>query len=157
MTAAEGGDAEAQVRLGLLHLRDEDPASAAIWIQRAADAGRADAQFVLGWMHHRGIGVARDDDTARAWLAAAAASGSAMARTGLAISYVRDDDEELQEEGVAWLRLAASQGFAHAQYDLAMVLLEGRSSAPGPTRSDGHEPPRTRVGRKRSVDWRSHE
>ena len=49
-----------------------------------------------------------------------------MARTGLAISYVRDDDEELQEEGVAWLRRAASQGFAHAQYDLAMVLLEGR-------------------------------
>ena len=70
--------------------------------------------------------MARDDDTARAWLTAAAASGSAMARTGLAISYVRGDDEELQEEGVAWLRLAASQGFAHAQYDLAMVLLEGR-------------------------------
>lgn len=84
---AEGGDAKAQVRLGLMYREGRgvgrDPATAFGWLLRAARAGRADAQYLVGTMYQRGEGTRRDNEAGRAWLRRAAAQGNAKAVAAL--------------------------------------------------------------------------
>ncbi len=58
----------------------QDPAEAALWFQRAAEAGLAEAQYTMGRMRHLGVVLVRDDRRALAWYRRAAAQGHPKAK-----------------------------------------------------------------------------
>ena len=60
--AAEQGDKESRVN----RVR---------WYCKAAEQGRADAQYNLGFMYDNGVGVPEDDIQAYAWISLASAQG----------------------------------------------------------------------------------
>jgi TPR repeat protein len=72
---AEGGDAAAAYRLGLMYRNGiavaQDKGRAAYWIAVAADGRVAPAMFTLSNMLGEGEGVALDKAAARRWLEAA--------------------------------------------------------------------------------------
>ena len=60
-TRANGGDAEAQVTLGVMHAEGrgvpQDAVEAVAWYGKAAEQGLAEAQYNLGVMYAEGRGV----------------------------------------------------------------------------------------------------
>lgn len=92
-----------------------DPVKAATWLRRAAEAGHARAQYLLGLELSRGWGVAQDDATAQRWFSRAADQAYAPACFHL-----------------AWL-LHKGEGVAHdearAQRLMAQAAGLGMSSA----------------------------
>ena len=58
--AAASGDATAQFVVALRYLKGDNAAEAVRWLERAASAGLAPAQYRLGAMYERGQGVAKD-------------------------------------------------------------------------------------------------
>jgi Sel1 repeat len=93
---AEGGDAEAQYKLGMVyhngrgkdHPRDYDQAMK--WLRMAADQGNVLAEDWVGTMYYRGEGVPQD--------------------------YL---------EAVKWYRMAAEKGNGHAQWQLVDMYQKG--------------------------------
>lgn len=87
-SAAEAGDANAQVAYGMLLARGAgvalDDAAAAEWFGKAADAGNGAGQYNLGLLYLSGRGVAADETRARALLGQAAMNGVPAARAKLA-------------------------------------------------------------------------
>ena len=65
----------------------KDAAEAVRWYRKAAEQGRADAQFNLGNMYSAGRGVLKDDAEAVRWYRKAAEQGAADAQFNLGISY----------------------------------------------------------------------
>ena len=59
-----------------------DPATAAAYYARAADAGHGGACRRLSLLHFKGLGVPRDERKAAAYFARAQAAGAAEAATG---------------------------------------------------------------------------
>ncbi len=76
---AEGGDAQAQYRLGMMYDFgqgvNKDPAESARWLRLAAVQGHADAQFALGMKYDVGIGVPWSPAEAHWWVRQAAYQG----------------------------------------------------------------------------------
>jgi hypothetical protein len=108
--AANHGLAEAQFYLAGLHQRREDPTSAQKafrWMQAAANQGHLAAQNSVGLMYQQGVGVARDNSQAEAWLLRAASADLASAQYHLSRYYA---DGGQQAEALAWLRKAAANG-----------------------------------------------
>ena len=60
-----------------------DDRVAVSWFRKAADQGFAEAQYRLGDMYGRGIGVAKSDAEAKRWFTLAAAQGHERARKAL--------------------------------------------------------------------------
>ena len=54
------------------------------WFRLAADQGFSAAQYNVGALYADGLGVPRDDATARLWMTKAAASGAGGAKAWLA-------------------------------------------------------------------------
>ena len=84
--AAEQGNADAQLNLGMLYYTGlgvrQDYAEAVKWFRGAAEQGEADAQVSLGLMYQAGQGVPKDYVQAHMWFTLAAARGSENARKG---------------------------------------------------------------------------
>lgn len=83
--AAAAGDADAQYRLGLRHLRGEgvrqDGFAALGWLRRAAESGDVRAQLALGRLYLSGYDtVGQDLGESDRWLTAAAAQGDLEAK-----------------------------------------------------------------------------
>ena len=108
--AADKGHADAQYKLGLLHLReglpkeDLDEARAAGWFEKAATQKHADAQFELALLHLRNPPSNPFDEFDGQWLTVVfqQALGSNAQRT----NHVQSDSVK----GMAWLRAAAENG-----------------------------------------------
>ena len=80
-------------------------------------------------MYFSGRGVAKDDEAARVWLRTAASRENALAEIGLALACMRRSTQIHDESSVQaalWMRMAAEQGLAAAQYDLGLMYLRGR-------------------------------
>ena len=81
--AAEQGDAEAQLRLGVMYANGEgvlkDPAEAIRWYRLAAEQGHASAQYNLGVMYANGQGGPQDFLLAHMWFNIAGSNGSVEA------------------------------------------------------------------------------
>jgi TPR repeat protein len=128
----------------------------------AADKGQPEAQYDLGLLYAKGLGVQRDLQVAQQWYEAAATQGNAQAEYSLGQMYAQgwgipanqastlrwmemangsngdnqDDPGWLAIEGYGtatdftkaayWYRLAADQGHAEAQYDLARLYSDGK-------------------------------
>ena len=111
---AEGGDAEAQARLGYAYYAGlrvtQDYAEASKWYGLAAEQGNATAQVGLGVMYEKGEGVTQDHAEASKWYRLAAEQGDAFGQLFLGGMY-RDGMGVPQDYVVAhtWLNLAAAR------------------------------------------------
>ncbi|SKB08720.1 TPR repeat [Prosthecobacter debontii] len=123
--AAEGGHAEAQVKMSRLyqsgHRVPKDNAQAAKWARKAAEQGHADGQHNLALAYFFGYGVPQDAALAVQWEQKAAVQGLVAAQYSLGLHYRNGLGVSKDAEAAArWLRKAAEQGHVDAQLMLAI-------------------------------------
>jgi TPR repeat protein len=122
--AAGGGDVECQSVLGgVLLAWDQDPAAAAVWFRRAAEAGHNEARRTLGYLYVEGAGVAKDLTAAEALFRAAADAGDAIAAHNLGVFLLEEVPGDVAE-AQRRLRVAAEGGVAEAAARLGDVYSE---------------------------------
>ena len=101
-----------------------NPGLALRWVQLAADAGHAKAQWNLGGMYVTGAGgLQQDIKQAFVWCHRSADQGFVPAQATLGVLY------ELigkYDKSVHWLRQAADAGDPEAQFNLAMMYRSGK-------------------------------
>ncbi|MFQ5974110.1 MAG: tetratricopeptide repeat protein, partial [Alphaproteobacteria bacterium] len=103
------------------------------WYARAAEAGSARAQYLLGVKYETGVDVDRDLDKALAWYRKAAEQDYAEAQFKLGVMHEqgRGMPQDLAA-AVSWYLAAARNGLPAAQYNLGVALLNGSGVAPDP-------------------------
>ena len=117
---AEGGDASAQSRLGLMYADGigvpRDDAAAVTWYRKAAEQGDAAAQMNLGKIYAQGQGVDRDDTEALKWFRQAAEQGDAGAQHHLGLMYANGEGTQQNDvDAYIWLSIALNSGHPFAQ------------------------------------------
>jgi TPR repeat protein len=133
-TAAEGGDAEAQVYYGRAWengIGVESTFSQAVkWYRRAAEQGNADGQRLLGHMYEKGWGTRQDDAEAAKWYRKSAEQGNARAQVKLGELYANGSGLAKDvTEAVNWYRKSAEQGNADGQFHLGEMYANGSGVA----------------------------
>lgn len=127
---ARAGNAQAQLRMGLLHYHGhgvrENDAQALSWFEQAARQGLAEAQFHLGNMYAYGLadpgGGADPARLAAQWYFEAARQGHAEAQYSLGILFLTGTGlVQDTTEATRWIERAAKQGHADAS-----AYLQGR-------------------------------
>lgn len=131
---AESGFVFAQLQMGRAlyhgHTEEEDKqqenAQAALWFQRAAEQGDAEAQYLLGRLHYE-TGKEPDSlQTAVQWFEKSAAFGNLEAMCRLGEFYERGQgvpkDAAISAE---WYRKAANSGSPYGLYKLAFFYEKG--------------------------------
>ena len=113
--AAEQGDAEAQLNLGVMYAHGvgapENKAEAVRWFRLAAEQGDVKAQFNLGVMYDNGDGIPEDDAEAVRWYRLAAEQGDVNAQLNLGFMYAKGDGvPEDFVQAYAWFSIAAANG-----------------------------------------------
>ncbi|HEX3431586.1 MAG TPA: hypothetical protein VHT03_11930 [Rhizomicrobium sp.] len=123
---ANGGNAQAQLFIGLSELAKEHSTAAAKWLERSAIQGVPVAEYHLATLYASGRGVAADKGKAFRWYLAAAQAGNRKAMSNLAVAYAQGDGtpKNPQEAG-RWFLKAAQLGLADAQFDLAILYERG--------------------------------
>lgn len=128
LAAALGGDADAQLALAATYEGLEALEDAARWYRKAADQGKADAQFKMGFFHTvGGGGLAKDLAEAARWYEKAVAQNQPGALYNLAVCYekglgvARDDSRALS----LYLK-AAALGDTYAQKAVGVIHQKGR-------------------------------
>lgn len=91
-----------------------------------AEQGHAEAQYHLGTMYGKGLGVACDERQAAVWYLKSADQGYAPAQYNLGVSYAKGSGimQNLPEASY-WYTQAAKQGHAAAQNNLAELFTNG--------------------------------
>jgi localization factor PodJL len=129
--ALSRNDPAAAYEMGARHAegRDgvrQDLQEAARWLERAASAGFAPAQFRLAGLNEKGEGLKKDLQAARRLYIAAASKGHAKAMHNLAVLYAEGIDGKPDYRVAAqWFRKAAAFGIADSQYNLAILYARG--------------------------------
>lgn len=110
-----------------LYRRHQDADAYALYL-KAAEAGYAPAQTMVGLMLKYGDGVAKDIVAAQVWLLKSAEQGVAEAQNEYAIMiyYGHDGIEAEPDKAVPWFRKAADQGNTNAQTMLAEAYYFGK-------------------------------
>jgi uncharacterized protein len=91
-----------------------------------ADAGKPLAQYRLGVMYDKGLGVPKDPAEALTWYRKAADQGVAAARYSLGSIYATSQGvSQDYVKAMTWFRAAADQGFAAAQYGVGYMYFKG--------------------------------
>lgn len=118
---AEGGDAAAQLYLGLMYIHGrgviKSQAQGLRWYQTAAEQGNAKAQFRLGQLYlWGGGGTPRDVPKAVRWFESAARQGLAVAQFYLGAQYAYGPDE-IKDTVTAhmWSNIASANGSQAAE------------------------------------------
>lgn len=138
---ADGGDSEAQFRLGLLY-RDgrgveADSGEAARWLELAGGSGHAQASYMLADMFAAGVGVEEDPHQAFEWYFISAEQGDPRAQLQTGILYL--DGEITNSDWVQaylWFSRAAeglpagdSRGLAETARDRTFEALSAEERA----------------------------
>ncbi|MBF0500996.1 MAG: sel1 repeat family protein [Candidatus Riflebacteria bacterium] len=111
-------------------LAEQGNADALRRLIRLAELGEADAQFSLGNMYFRGLGVQKDDKEAVKWWRKAAEQRDAQAQLYLgSMYYYGNGVQKNLEEAAKWTRKAAEQGNSSAQGILASMYNLGEGVA----------------------------
>jgi len=98
------------------------------WYFNAAEAGNAQAQFLLGLKYETGTDVSRDIAEAASWYEKAARQGNPEAQFKLATFLERGHGREADPAAAAqWYERAARNGLAPAQYNLGVLRLNTAS------------------------------
>lgn len=127
ITQAEGGDAQAQLRVGAAYDRGQgaprDADAAIKWYRKAAEQGLAEAQNSLGSLLQAG----KRYEDARPWFEKAAAQGHAQATNNLAYLFdlglgVPQD----RRQGLLLYTRAADLGWAEAMWNIANLYGSGQ-------------------------------
>lgn len=96
-----------------------------------AEAGDANAQYMMAAIYDRGTGIATGSDEQQAlyWYRQAAAKDQAQAQYQLGLKYGqgRGVAKDSRQE-IFWYRKAAEQGNADAQYNLSVMLGNGQGA-----------------------------
>lgn len=92
-----------------------------------AEQGKTDAQYNLGLMHYRGLGVPQDLKVALKWFTLAAEQGNYVhAQYNLGLMYYNGRGvSEDHKTALKWHTLAAKQGHATAQFIIGVMHEEG--------------------------------
>jgi len=129
-SAAERGNAEAQLKLGSLYFSGIgvpfNQAEAVKWFLKAAEQGDSEAHCRLAYCYFNGNGVPEDRTEAMRRYHIAAELGNVNAQWRLGAYYLNGIEVPKDaEEAVKWFRKAAEQDYYHAQYLLGRCYFEG--------------------------------
>ena len=131
LAEARGGGVVAERNLGVMYDRGvgvpRDPATAAEWLQKAAESGSRDAAYQLGAMYETGRGVEKDDSRALTWYRKAALLGDreSQVKVGKAYEEGRGVATDMGE-ALTWYRKAAGQGDSWAQNYIGFLYGNGK-------------------------------
>jgi uncharacterized protein len=133
-TLAQRGDSEAQFELGAEFANrgnKTDYAEAAQWYLKAAEQSHARAQFNLGIMYLKGLGVPRDKRLSQMWMSRAAELGDAgaqyefgMRQHRLSLDEKSESALELKIDAYKWLLLAAAQDYSGSETGCDYVSMD---------------------------------
>jgi hypothetical protein len=132
LKAAEQGDAEAQLAVGLTYFENKgtpaDINEAVRWMELSAQQGYLPAECCLAELIGKGSGYPLDSAKAQFYWRKAAEKGFAEAqfRTAQACEGKHLATEQDYQEAVKWYRLAAEQGHIRAQAELGSALMQGQ-------------------------------
>lgn len=120
--ATHAQDTEGDLTRGIAAFQDRDYASALRWLEPVANAGEAQAQFILGFMHQNGRGVPADAEKGVALLRQSAEQGYAYAQFSLASSnrFAIGVEQDLLTAH-RWLLLSERNGYDPAR-QIRMVI-----------------------------------
>ena len=114
------------VRFADGHVVPTNNGEAARWFDVAAKKGLAPAQFRLGALYEKGVGVRKDLATARDLYRSAAEKGHGKAMHNLAVLYAEGVNGKADYHAAAqWFRKAADRGVTDSQYNLAVLYARG--------------------------------
>jgi TPR repeat protein len=123
---ANSGDAEAELIVGLKYMNGGSDTSAAQWLERAANGHEAVAQYTLGSLYERGIGVGKNPAEAVKWYQQAADQGNRKAMYRLGIAYAQGTGVDIDySKSAEWFEKAANAGLVDAQFNLAVLYERG--------------------------------
>ena len=135
LIAKNQGDHRGELGLGVMYAEGrgevQDYSEASQWLQPAADAGLAEAQFQLGLIAETGgSGVLQDRRRSFDLYSKAAAQGHVMAAYRLGIAYrygrgVRVDEKE----AMRWFSVAADKSNSEAMTQIGILYAQGRGVA----------------------------
>jgi len=123
-SAAEQGDAEAQLELGIWGVGDEE---AMMWLRKSADQGNTRAYCLLAGRYNNGErGVPEDKAEAARLYRIAAELGDCEGQWKLGVCYLKGNGVPQDEtEAVKWFRKSAEQDYYWAQYLVGRCYFEG--------------------------------
>ena len=95
--------------------------------KNAAASGDAEAQFDLGYLYARGMGMRQNHFQALRWFRKSAEQGLARAQNHLGLAYIeaRGGIPRNYKEAAGWFRKSAEQGDAEGAYLLAGLYSKG--------------------------------
>jgi localization factor PodJL len=131
VAAATANNPAAEYELGVRYAEGRGVApnlpEAVRWLERAANAGFAPAQFRLASMNEKGDGgLKKNLQTARRLYLAAANQGHAKSMHNLAVLHAEGVDGKPDYKVAAfWFRKAAGHGVTDSQYNLAILYARG--------------------------------
>ena len=119
------GDSSSESLFKTQSSREPDFEAALQLARKAAEAGSANGQAILGYILSKGPKSMRDLDAAHGWYEKSAAAGCPEGRLGLALSLVRRRQPEQRARIAKELRCAADAGLPTAIYLLAVLTEHG--------------------------------
>jgi hypothetical protein len=118
---AKNGDANAQLILGVIELK-QNPTAAVSLLTEFANQGNPKAQTLLGGFYYEGKIAPQDYAKAFSWFLKAANQGEAVAQNSVGIFYYKGlGVSQSNAEASLWWRKAAAQGYAPSQSNLSRV------------------------------------
>ena len=88
-----------------------------------ADQGNADAQYNIGAVYDKALGVTRDSQEAVKWWRLAAAQGNQLAQYNLAVAYAQGRGTAQDfERSYMWFKIAAAHGLTAAEEKRVIIL-----------------------------------
>jgi TPR repeat protein len=114
------------LRNGVAAYKQQNYGEAFRWLSKAAEQGNADAQYLVGDMYAKGMGVTRNIDQAVMWLGKAAAQGQVVAQSHLGVFYLAGEDNlKDYSKALMWFSKAAAQGDVDAEVSLGYMYEKG--------------------------------
>ena len=127
ISAAQGGDANAEAFLGAYYRAKGHYQQGLSWLKKAIAQNNAEGEFSLGNAYYFGQGVPQNYAKANAWTLKAAEQGFADAETDLGAAYHNGQGvPQNYAKANAWFLKAAGQGFADAETDLGAAYYNGQ-------------------------------
>lgn len=105
----------------------QDYRSALPLMQEAANTGDSEAQYLLGAMHHYGLGLPKNDQEGMRWYLKAAKQNHTNAQFYLGVLLVEEEKGKNQlDKGLWWIERAVWNGFVQGYPFLTELYREGK-------------------------------